>query len=290
MKRLLFIATILSLCASAMGVDVFPLPNVPDTITSRTQRANYLALHYWDNINFNDTTLIGNEDISEQGFCNFISIMPYVTQQREAFDIFVQGITGNSKIQSYFMSIAQKYLAEPQSPVFNESLYITLLESITSLDTLSLSDYEKYNFILQMEKKNQIGSIACDFEYLLRDGSYGHLYDIDNSYTLIFFGDPDCDICNKAKEQLLSSVYTHLKFIGGYLTILSVCVEGKTSKWQETPAPEGWIDACDEKCAIYEHLLYDIPGLPSLYLLDKEHRVILRDVHVDAVERYFSRN
>ncbi len=290
MKRLLFIATILSFCASAMGEDVFPLPSVPDTITTRTQRANYLALHYWDNINFNDTTLIGNEDISEQGFCNFISIMPYVTQQREAFDIFVQGITCNSKMQRYFMSIAQKYLAEPQSPVFNDSLYITLLEAITSIGTLSLSEYEQYNFMLQMEKKNQTGSKACDFEYLLRDGTYGHLYEIDSPYTLIFFGDPDCDICNKAKEQLLSSLYTHLKFIGGYLTILSVCVEGKTSKWQETPAPEGWIDACDEKCAIYEHLLYDIPGLPSLYLLDKEHRVILRDVHVEAVERYFSRN
>ena len=275
---------------SAMGQASFPLPAVPDTLTTRTQRANYLALHYWDNIDFNDSTLIGNEDISEQGFCNFISIMPYVTQQREAFEVFVQGITCNKKTQDYFMSIGQKYLAEPQSPVYNEALYIVLLEAITSMHNLSISDSEKYNFMLRMEKRNQVGTVACDFEFLLRDGTYNRLHNINTPYTLIFFGDPDCEICNRAKEQLEESLYIKLKLIGGYLTILSVCVEGKTEKWQDTPAPEGWIDACDENCTIYDQLLYDIPGLPSLYLLDKEHRVVLRDVNVESVEQYFSRN
>ena len=90
MKQLFIIATFVVGILSAMGQTTFPLPAVPDTLTTRTDRANYLALHYWDNIDFNDSTLIGNEDISEQGFCNFISIMPYVTQQREAFDVFVQ--------------------------------------------------------------------------------------------------------------------------------------------------------------------------------------------------------
>ena len=273
-----------------MGQATFPLPNVPDTLTTRTERANYLALHYWDNIDFNDSTIIGNEDISEQGFCNFISIMPYVTQQREAFDIFVQGIISNKKAQDYFMSIGQKYLAEPQSPVYNEALYIVLLEAITSTPNLSVGDSEKYNFMLRMERRNQVGTVACDFEFLLRDGTYKRLHDIDAPYTLIFFGDPDCEICNRAKEQLQESIYIRLKWIGGDLAILSVCVEGKTEKWINTPAPEDWIDACDENCTIYDQLLYDIPGLPSLYLVDKEHRVVLRDVNVQTVEQYFSRN
>ena len=274
----------------AMGQATFPLPNVPDTLTTRTERANYLALHYWDNIDFNDSTIIGNEDISEQGFCNFISIMPYVTQQREAFDIFVQGIISNKKAQDYFMSIGQKYLAEPQSPVYNEALYIVLLEAITSTPNLSVGDSEKYNFMLRMERRNQVGTVACDFEFLLRDGTYKRLHDIDAPYTLIFFGDPDCEICNRAKEQLQESIYIRLKWIGSDLAILSVCVEGKTEKWINTPAPEDWIDACDENCTIYDQLLYDIPGLPSLYLVDKEHRVVLRDVNVQTVEQFFSRN
>ena len=50
--------------------------------------------------------------------------------------------------------------------------------------------------------------------------------------------------------------------------------------------PKGWIDACDEGQVIYEDLLYEIPGLPVLLLLDKEHRVLMKNVYPDMVETF----
>ena len=75
MKQLFIIATFVVGILSAMGQTTFPLPTVPDTLTTQTDRANYLALHYWDNIDFNDSTLIGNEDISLKNR-NFHIILP----------------------------------------------------------------------------------------------------------------------------------------------------------------------------------------------------------------------
>ena len=290
MRVILLVVFALSTVVNSLGSEVFPLPSVPDSLVTAKSRANYLALHYWDNIDFNDSTIIGNEDISEQGFSNFISIMPYVTQKEVAFAEFVSKISLKPDVQDYFMAVAKKYLAESQSPVFNEELYITMLQSLLSSDMLDSARRAKYSVILDTEMKNRVGEVATDFEFMLRDGGRGRLSEINAKYILVFFSDPDCDRCNSVKTQIDASAVVRIKLLLGDLALLSVCVEGDTDAWKRIKTPDEWIDACDEKCAIYDQELYDIPGLPSFYLLDSSHRVILRDVHFQLVENFLDNN
>lgn len=290
MRVILLVVFALSAVVNSLGSEVFPLPSVPDSLVTTESRANYLALHYWDNIDFNDSTIIGNEDISEQGFSNFISIMPYVTQKEVAFAEFVSKISLKPDVQDYFMAVAKKYLAESQSPVFNEELYITMLQSLLSSDMLDSARRAKYSVILDTEMKNRVGEVATDFEFMLRDGGRGRLSEINAKYILVFFSDPDCDRCNLVKAQIDASAVVRIKLLLGDLALLSVCVEGDTDAWKRIKTPDEWIDACDEKCAIYDQELYDIPGLPSFYLLDSSHRVILRDVHFQLVENFLDNN
>ena len=290
MRVILLVVFALSTVVNSLGSEVFPLPSVPDSLVTAESRANYLALHYWDNIDFNDSTIIGNEDISEQGFSNFISIMPYVTQKEVAFAEFVSKISLKPDVQDYFMAVAKKYLAESQSPVFNDELYIMMLQSLLSSDMLDSARRAKYSVILDTEMKNRVGEVATDFEFMLRDGERGRLSEINAKYILVFFSDPDCDRCNLVKAQIDASAVVRIKLLLGDLALLSVCVEGDTDAWKRIKTPDEWIDACDEKCAIYDQELYDIPGLPSFYLLDSSHRVILRDVHFQLVENFLDNN
>lgn len=290
MRVILLVVFALSTVVNSLGSEVFPLPSVPDSLVTAKSRANYLALHYWDNIDFNDSTIIGNEDISEQGFSNFISIMPYVTQKEVAFAEFISKISLKPDVQDYFMAVAKKYLAESQSPVFNEELYIMMLQSLLSSDMLDSARRAKYSVILNTEMKNRVGKVATDFEFMLRDGERGRLSEINAKYILVFFSDPDCDRCNLVKAQIDASAVVRIKLLLGDLALLSVCVEGDTDAWKRIKTPDEWIDACDEKCAIYDQELYDIPGLPSFYLLDSSHRVILRDVHFQLVENFLDNN
>lgn len=290
MRVILLVVFALSTVVNSLGSEVFPLPSVPDSLVTTESRANYLALHYWDNIDFNDSTIIGNEDISEQGFSNFISIMPYVTQKEVAFAEFISKISLKPDVQDYFMAVAKKYLAESQSPVFNEELYIMMLQSLLSSDMLDSARRAKYRVILNTEMKNRVGEVATDFEFMLRDGGRGRLSEINAKYILVFFSDPDCDRCNSVKAQIDASAVVRIKLLLGDLALLSVCVEGDTDAWKRIKTPDEWIDACDEKGAIYDQELYDIPGLPSFYLLDSSHRVILRDVHFQLVENFLDNN
>ena len=286
MKRI-FSIILLLIPLSLLSQNSFPLPDVPQTLKGAEARANYLAAHYWDRYDFGNVELIGNKDISEQGFSNFISIMPYVNEKEKAFEQLASRLVPNSRMLQYFMGLGIKYLAEPLSPVYNEDLYILFLEKIVAQQGISERDYEDANFDLKMAKKNRVGTKAANFTFLKRDGKRGELKEVDGEYIMLFFGDPDCDICCDTKEEIISSTLLNRMVDSGVLTVLSVCVEGKTDIWEKTPAPSEWIDACDDKQVIYEKLLYDIPGLPILYLLDKEHKVLMKNVQVSHIVDFF---
>ena len=56
----------------------FRLPEIPVTLKEPQQRAEYLALHYWDHYNFTDTASIHSPGDTEQILSDYISILPYV--------------------------------------------------------------------------------------------------------------------------------------------------------------------------------------------------------------------
>ena len=54
-------------------------------------------------------------------------------------------------------------------------------------------------------------------------------------------------------------------------------------KAQKRTVPNGWVDAYSPNGEITGRMLYYIPAMPSLYLLDAEKRVILKDVHPNVL-------
>lgn len=279
-----FLFFFLPLLAAAQG---FPLPDVPKEVKGVEARANYLALHYWDRYDFTDNTLIGNVDISEQGFSNFISIMPYVTDKDAAFAQLAVNIASNQRMADYFVALGMKYLYEQASPVYDEGLYILMLEKILEQPALPENLRQEFGFDLKMANMNRVGSVAADFSFLSRAGERSTLLKTKGEYILLFLGDPECDYCTEAKEQLLAMPVSGRLVADGSLKVLQVCVEGMSDAWKEYRAPERWIDACDDRMEIHKGLLYEIPGLPVLYLLDKNHRVLLKNSSPAAVENFF---
>ena len=279
-----FLFFFLPLLAAAQG---FPLPDVPKEIKGVEARANYLALHYWDRYDFTDNTLIGNVDISEQGFSNFISIMHYVTDKDAAFAQLAVNIASNQRMADYFVALGMKYLYEQASPVYDEGLYILMLEKILEQPALPENLRQEFGFDLKMAKKNRVGDVAADFSFITRACERSTLLSTKGEYILLFLGDPECDYCTETKEQLLAMPVSGRLVADGSLKVLQVCVEGMSDAWKVYRAPEGWIDACDDRMEIHKGLLYEIPGLPVLYLLDKNHRVLLKNSSPAAVENFF---
>ena len=77
----------------------FVYPVMPDSLKSVEQRLNYLGLHYWDNFDFKDTLQLSNANISEQGFVNFIDLIPHFTPSRVCISL-LQKLLGARRVKT----------------------------------------------------------------------------------------------------------------------------------------------------------------------------------------------
>ena len=266
----------------------FRLPDVPVTLTAPEDRAAYLSLHYWDHFDFADTSLISRPEITEQAFVDFISILPHTPKAQESVDTLFRRALVGRKMLYHFISLGDKYLYEPNSPMHDEDLYILFLRALVNHPGLEETDRIRPRHLLEMALKNRSGDVAADFTVVCRDGSSRRLSDIKAGYVLVYFNDPDCEDCRRVKELLSQSPVVNGLLESGRLKLLSVCVEGKTPAWEKAEFPAGWIDGYDAGQRLTREQVYDLKAMPTLYLLDAEKRVILKDASFGQVEERLS--
>ena len=74
----------------------------------------------------------------------------------------------------------------------------------------------------------------------------------------------------------------------GNLKILSVYPDEDKEEWERhlSDFPKEWINGYDKKLMIKEKNLYDLKAIPTLYLLDKNKKVLLKDAVVGQIEQY----
>lgn len=272
-------------CTSVAQTASFPLPEVPQMLASPTDRANYLAAHYWDRFDFKDHSLINKPEITEQGFANFVSIMPYVTEKKEAFSVFAQRMAKDSKMLAHLLEVSERYLFDNFSPVYDEELYLMLIEELLKQPQLSLEQKERLRYQQKLALKNRLNRVATDFGFVDRKGKRMNLREVKADYVLLYLNDPECSACRQIKEGLVASDIVARWKNSGRMKVLSVCIEGETEGWKNILAPEGWIDGCDKQRILVEEDLYDLRNLPAIYLLDAEKRIILKNATLQRLEQ-----
>lgn len=271
----------------------FTPPQIPEIFPHAEARNLYLAAHYWENINFADTNYIHHPEITERawvGFCKLLNRIPLPSAQ-EAMRTAMKQAYASKKSFGYLAGLADKYLYNPNSPLRNEELYIPVLEAMLAAPMLSSVEKIRPKARLEMAKKNRPGMPAQDFTFALPTGQEGTLYDIGTDYTLLFFNNPGCHACNETLRMLKTLAQTNRLLQAGRLTLLTVYPDEELDEWRKHlhEFPVQWTNAYDPQLAIRDKQLYDLKAIPTLYLLDKEKRVILKDTTPQAIENYLKK-
>ncbi|WP_298645882.1 DUF5106 domain-containing protein [uncultured Proteiniphilum sp.] len=270
--------------------DFFSLPVIPLTITDKDETFFYLAMHWWDYFNFPDTVYTHIPEEMEQVFVGFLDILPLIDASKasKAINNLLSKAEQeeSGRVYRYFLEQAEKYLYNPNSPMLNEELYAAVVGYI--LQDACSNETEKIRPAFQLEEinKNRKGMVAADFIYMLANGKKGRLHNISAKYTLLLFYNPDCSACKQTKEILENSDIITTLTKTGMLKVLAFYPDEDLETWRmhQMVLPENWINACDgSDSLIVKKSLYAIRAIPSLYLLDKDKRVLLKDGTAEQV-------
>ena len=267
----------------------FPKVVLPSVLTSPIDQLEYLADHYWDNYDFADTALIHNPDVTEQGFSDFVGLISNMNgdlADSAITKMLSKAHVADSVMFDHFLELSDKYFYDPNSPLRSEDNYMSVLNYIISSPAIGDIDKVRPIHILDMLKKNRPGDIAGDFEYKLKSGKEGTLMGVKSDYTLLFFNNPDCGECARVKSYIVGSDVISKLEDKKELKVLAICPDEDLTAWTNDSYPSSWISGYDSTQYLTNNKVYDLRAIPSLYLLDNDKRVILKDANIEQIERW----
>lgn len=268
-----------------------PLPAVPSTLRTVPERAAYVLEHFWDAMDFRDTSYSRNRLFIEQNFANFASLFPHASP--EALELAVKRLLKAAEADAVAYNLlteaAEKYLCDPQSPVAGEEYYIPFLEEMAETPVLDEYSKERPRYLLRIVRKNARGTLAADFTFLTPAEKRQTLQETSGEYLLLLFMDPDCDHCREVIAALTGNEHLRRHITQKRLTLLVVDVSGNRYAWQQflPQVPDGW-HPCFDLDAVRDRELYVWRTLPALYLLDAGKRVLLKEPSLAALSAFLA--
>jgi hypothetical protein len=272
----------------------FTLPEIPAMYISPEQQADFLIKHYWDNFDFTDTTCIHPPKITEQAYAGFLDVANHVPLEAacDGMKRLMTCAAKDKKVFKYFVSLADKFLYDPNSPFRNEEFYIAILEKMIETDVLDDVEKSRPQYRLKLARKNRLGTKALNFAYTASSGKQGTLYGLPAEYLLLYINNPGCHACGEITEGLKRSGVVQYLLSEKRITILCIYPDEDLGEWikHQDDFPPTWINSYDKGAVIRDKDLYDLKAIPSLYLLDKNKTVLLKDATLPQIEQYLSNN
>ncbi len=283
MKRL---PLLLSLAAAAVcfaGAQL-PLPVVPQTLTKPADRAIYIIDHFWDGLDFSDTAVSRDMRLIEQSFADYTSLFPVVNDStarlQSAVDRLVKASEADSIAAAGLREIAEIYLYDVVSPMHNDDYYRFYLNSFIKSDGLDDGMRLRYEYQLEEIDKNRVGETAADFGLVAKDGSETTLArEVAGApLTVVMFYNPFCSECHDISLAMADDPAVAKAVAAGRLQLIAVIADGAWSDNASAVPLDGPIRefAAKDNC-VEEEQLYSIRLIPTLYVLDSEMKVVMRD-------------
>lgn len=278
--------------AEAPKVYTFKPVSIPMTYSDPADQAQYLAKHFWDNFDFTDTAYIHLPEVTEQAFANYLQVLfrtPFQTASSSVKAMLKQAEKKRA-VFDYFTDMYDKYLYDPNSPMRNEELYVAVLEALLESPLLDEDEKVRPNYRLEKAMKNRVGTVAADVEFTLASGKISRLHAVKADYVLLFINNPDCPACKEYREQIVASFVATTLIAEGRLKVVALYPDEDVAAWKAyaPQMPENWINGYDHILSMKKQELYDLRAIPTLYLLDGEKKVLLKDAYFQQIEYYLA--
>jgi hypothetical protein len=269
-------------------------PQPPQEILrDRVKLFSYMAKHHFDNFPWEDERLL-NTPVLYNKFKTFgQQIFPLEAEY--SIHIVLKVLHESKKNKNMYLALfdyLEREFGYYKSPYRDDILYIAMLQDILKLPGLEETRKLFYEYELNLIKKNQAGMQAQDFNILWANGETTTMYDIDAEYLLLYFQHPDCPICVELRGKMKDMEVVNNAIASGKLKVVTIYFEDNEALWRnylKTRALENWQHGWNYDESITEKRLYDIRNIPMIMFLDKNKKVIKKDLLSNEIEEWLKR-
>lgn len=198
-------------------------------------------------------------------------------------------VAGDSVRWRELAALEEKFLFDPNSPYRDEERYIPVAEAVVKSPFATEKQLYYHQYILPKLYFNRPGTEAADFSFLTPRGRRSSLYQTIDArrpkHTLLFFSNPGCPNCKEIMETLAADTRVQDQIRKGDLLVINIYPDADVEAWLDylPEYPAEWICGYDEDQVLNSDTIYWLRAIPSLYLLDEEKRVILKDAPLERL-------
>ncbi len=253
----------LIILSAIAGIGIYYIPTVvaapsPKVEEQSISPSQAIAQREWSSFDLSQSEVIGSERF-EQAWVDFIYLIchqePYIAYG--AIKESMRLCNDNSEALNALFELGERYLYNPNSPMRNDELFIPMLEFMIDSPAVDPLLKIRPKSLLKIAKLNRMGQVANNFT---TDGGE-QMHQAESPFTILYFHNPDCTDCKRTSAVISRSEIIRELTYGGQLTIIPTLSDNNPQ-----------IDT-----------LYDLKAIPSLYLLDEQKRVLLKDATIESI-------
>ncbi len=279
-----------------------PLPTkAPVTKQDSIDNYQFYKSHYWDGISFMDDCVVRTPFYKTKLERYYRDVMP------QAPDSIIKDVDyklllarSSPEMYKYLLNwltdeyINPKYMGQ-------DAIFVHLFNKYHSKGVSSWLNEKQMDAITKrayMLMSNLVGEPAANLELLDTANKVAPLYNIKADYTIVAFWDPNCGHC---KEEIprLDSFYRAI-WKQKKIKIYAVMTEYDTEAWKtfiNKHQLADWTNVHHTLKMVKEDAdaqrpsfkqLYDITQTPTLYLLDKEKRILAKKLTLEQMNDFLS--
>lgn len=259
---------------------LFELPVVPDEITDIMHRSNYFVEHFWDPMDFKQTA-VGQHQLNH-AFSEYVVGLRFCdrTVAMKSVEKLISKLNKNTTLLYQFTRAAEDNLYSETAEIWIDEIYLKFIEAVVK--NKKIKKERKIRYITQYEslKNSIIGSKAQKFEFIDRSGTKT-MFSAEAKPTIIIFGSPDCIDCMMTKVRLNSDEKIIQLAKDNEIKIYFIIPDGGDDNWKNMVAdyPHYWTVGVSDSVSD----IYDIRLSPTIYLLNSERKIELKNVAIETI-------
>lgn len=271
----------------------------PQAKSDSTFAYKYYKSHFWDGVEFYDERLV-RTPFFEGKVDRYYEQLVYPNPDSviKEIDHMLGYASANEEMQKFFLlKFVNRYYN--QKYMWEDKIFVHLFEKYFSQKTYPWLTDKGVKMITDRAyslMSNIFGNPAANVELPDLAGKETSLYGVNAPYTLLVIWDPTCGHCKEVLPSLDTLYKTKWKAMGVQPFALAKETEGTEKDWRDfidKNGLSGWVHVYYSKPADKARVesgipgysqLFDVQSFPTLYLLDKDKRIIAKKITKEQVD------